>query len=726
MILAQVETMAVTLFTAFVVSVLGLSFYLGRRAKSASGYFAAGGQIHWAVNGISFAGDYLSAASFLGICGMIAVAGYDGFLYSIGYLAGWIVALFVVAEPMKRLGKYTFTDALDSTFNSRGIQLTAAISTLIVSVFYLIPQMVGAGVLVTPLLGLEHHWGVIMVGAIVIFIVATAGMASTTYVQFLKGGLLIIFSTILVVVVLNEGLSTEPDQNGTVPHYSYRTIEANKVDGRYKPVAGSSLTWLGQRDVLVVRTDKVDKTFVKLAEQIPLTHDKEEGWIVEVKGRPIHLTIHKDALDLLASRDDPQRRETIESLSFQKDGNSILVSVAGWWKVEHGGQDANDVTLVEVQSLTKHADGGTWIDGLPVTDKNIDENALRQVGGLSRIGGGFDPNTEGEGVGPFRFLALLSADDTVVDLPKEVSFKDGKNDVTVYFAKPTAGSKVMRPGQKFKVEGTWLQKMDFASLMLALFFGTAALPHVLIRYYTVPSPACARKSTIVAIAAIGFFYVLTMYLGLGALVNEAVNPQSSNMSAPLLARSFSTLLFAIISAIAFATVLGTVSGLIVASSGAVAHDLMDRFFSLKMSEKQKVYAGKLAAFSIGLVAIILGIMFKGMNVAFLVGWAFAVAASANLPAILMLLFWKKTTAHGIMASIMVGILSSVGIILVSPSMFAKYYGVSRAQAMDFAWVPFDNPGIVSIPLAFITLVIVSLLTQKRSEQADLAEEVLGE
>ena len=157
--------MVIAIFVFFVVFVVGLSFYLGSKTKTSSGYYAAGGQIHWGVNGIAFAGDYLSAASFLGICGMIATVGYDGFLYSIGYLAGWIVALFVVAEPMKRLGKYTFTDALDAKFNSRGIKLAAAISTLVVSICYLIPQMVGAGVLVEPLLGLPHAWGVIMVGA---------------------------------------------------------------------------------------------------------------------------------------------------------------------------------------------------------------------------------------------------------------------------------------------------------------------------------------------------------------------------------------------------------------------------------------------------------------------------------------------------------------------------------------------------------------------------------
>ncbi len=220
--------MAIAIFLAFVGLVLGMSFYMARKTQSASGYFAAGGTIHWGVNGIAFAGDYLSAASFLGICGMIATSGYDGFLYSIGYLAGWIVALFVVAEPMKRLGKYTFTDALDAKFNSRGIKLTAAISTLVVSIFYLIPQMVGAGVLVEPLLGLPHYVGVIMVGAIVITIVATAGMTSTTYVQFLKGGLLIIFSFVLVIVLLFRGLETKPNQSGAVPFYEYKTITAVK------------------------------------------------------------------------------------------------------------------------------------------------------------------------------------------------------------------------------------------------------------------------------------------------------------------------------------------------------------------------------------------------------------------------------------------------------------------------------------------------------------------
>lgn len=242
--------------------------------------------------------------------------------------------------------------------------------------------------------------------------------------------------------------------------------------------------------------------------------------------------------------------------------------------------------------------------------------------------------------------------------------------------------------------------------MLALFLGTSALPHILIRYYTVASQRAARKSTILAIASIGFFYILTLYMGLGAAVNGVLDVESSNMSGPLLAKYFGIGLFSIISAIAFATVLGTVSGLIVASSGAIAHDFMDKYLNLKMDDRKKVKAGKLAAFGVGIFAIILGILFKGMNVSFLVGLAFAVAASANLPAILFLLFWEKTTAKGIAWSIITGIVSSVTLILFSPTMYEKY-GLPASSAI----FPIDNPGIISIPLATIVLVVVSLLTQ---------------
>jgi cation/acetate symporter len=629
--------MAIAIFLSFVAAVLGLSFYFASKTKSASGYFAAGGQIHWGVNGIAFAGDYLSAASFLGICGMIATAGYDGFLYSIGYLAGWIVALFVVAEPMKRLGKYTFTDALDAKFNSRGIKLFAAISTLVVSVFYLIPQMVGAGVLVEPLLGIPHYAGVIMVGAIVITIVATAGMTSTTYVQFIKGAMLVVFSLIVTVAVLVRGLTTEPDQGGRVPFYKYATLEAKEAKGA---LLVQDYTVLGS---VPVKTE----TYVKL----------EKG------------------------------------------------GVETWWlRSDADGK----IALKETQYEVKKADGSKLINGLPASKDNV----LRQNGGLEAIKGKTGPEAATGKVGPFEFLSILSDPETKINTWKIVKLSDGEDKVTVYAPSVKPGNKMMRPGQKFKVEGTPVQKLDFLSLMLALFLGTAALPHILIRYYTVPSAACARKSTIVAIAAIGFFYVLTMYMGLGAVINAALNPVTDNMSAPLLARTFGTFLFAVISAIAFATVLGTVSGLIIAASGAVAHDLMDRYLQLGFNEKQKVRAGKIAAFVVGIIAIMLGILFQGMNVSFLVGLAFAVAASANLPAIIMILFWKKTTAKGIAASIVTGMVSAIGLIMFSPSMYDKF-GLNPATAP----VPLDNPGIFSIPLSFAVLVVVSLMTQKKEASA---------
>ena len=227
---------ALVIFLLIVGLTIGLSVLLGKRAKSASGYFAAGGGIHWFINGVAFAGDYLSAASFLGICGMIAFYGYDGFLYSIGYLAGWIVALFVVAEPLKRMGKYTFADALDSSFQSKGIQLAAGLSTLVVSIFYLIPQMVGAGALIRPLLGLPHAAGVTLVGSVVIVIVVTAGMVSTTYVQFLKGGLLVVFSTILTVLILNRGLTVGQGTDDGKPLLTPQTVVEEK--GKPKLIDG--------------------------------------------------------------------------------------------------------------------------------------------------------------------------------------------------------------------------------------------------------------------------------------------------------------------------------------------------------------------------------------------------------------------------------------------------------------------------------------------------------
>lgn len=628
--------LAIALFISFVIGVLSLSFYLARRTTSSEGYYAAGGNIHWFVNGIAFAGDYLSAASFLGICGMIATAGYDGFLYSIGYLAGWMVALFLVAEPMKRLGKFTFTDALDSKFNSKGIQLSAAISTLVVSVFYLIPQMVGAGVLVQPLLGLPHYVGVMIVGVVVTLIVATAGMASTTYVQFFKGGMLLVMSTVLVIGVFGRGLSDDPGQGGRKDYHQFQTLTAN---------AGPDGSLL------------LSDSAYQAPQDWPNTAYGKEGFI-----------------------------------KLTKDGIPTV------WKVE---ETETGYVLSETLFTQELPDGTKLYNGAPK-----EENRFFAVGSIKELRVNGEEVAETGAIGPFAYLKAIR--NSTIMLWGKSYVKDDGALTTIYYQKPTAGSRILRPGLKFKVDNaTGTEKFNFISLMLALFCGTAALPHILIRYYTVPSQAAARKSTIVAIAAIGFFYVLTLFMGIGAMTNGVINLTDNNMSAPLLALSFGVILFSIISSLAFATVLGTVSGLIVASSGAVAHDLMDNFLGIKMTDTGKVMAGKLSAVVVGCIAIYLGIVFEGMNVSFLVGWAFAVAASANLPAILMLLFWTKTTAQGITASVMVGLISALGLILLSPDMWVRY-----GLLPENAPVGFNSPALISIPLSFIALVIVSLMTQK--------------
>jgi len=628
----DVSIYAIIIFVTFVALVLALSFYFAGKTKSASSYYAAGGSIHWGVNGIAFAGDYLSAASFLGICGMIAFSGYDGFLYSIGYLAGWIVALFVVAEPLKRMGKFTFTDALDYKFNSRSIKLTAAISTLIVSIFYLIPQMVGAGDLVVPLLGLPHWVGVVIVGSIVIFIVATAGMTSTTYVQFIKGGLLIIFSIALTAYILNKGLNKEPYDN----YHKYVTV-------------------------------------------IPVINENQE---VE--------TIKDDTSLLVVKQIETATKHKL--VKVRKD------SIENWYHLVN--KDSIQV-LEEMLSITTTKEGDKLYNGAPKSAR-----LFYQIGHLSKIiSNGEEVDSSGP-TNPFNFLSKI--EDSEIIRYSKIVFDDDGNHVTGWYPITTSGKDIMKPGLLYKLsDASFWEKLNFVSLMLALFLGTSALPHILIRYYTVSSQRDARKSTIVAIAAIGFFYILTLYMGLGSMINGVLDMESSNMSGPLLAKSFGVGLFSIISAIAFATILGTVSGLIVASSGAIAHDLMDNYFNLKMPDKIKVRAGKISAFGVGILAIILGILFKGMNVSFLVGLAFAVAASANLPAIMMVLFWKKTTGKGVAASIVVGILASIILIIFSPTMY-DLYGLAKSSAP----IPLDNPGIVSIPLSFITLVIVSLYTQK--------------
>jgi cation/acetate symporter len=459
-------------------------------------------------------------------------------------------------------------------------------------------------------------------------------MASTTYVQFFKGALLLICSTIVVISLLFRGLGTDPNQGNTKEYHKFQTLSAVVTDGSLQ-VAGY--------DVLAGLDSEFGKAgFVKLT----------------------------------------------------RDGQESV------WHLNENGSDG--YILDETLYVTDLADGTKLYNGAPKED-----GKFFAVGHIKEITVDGKLIAQTGAVGPLEFLNRFK-DSTVVLWGKKY-IKAGDTTTEIYYQKPTPGSRILRPGLKFKVDNaSGMDKFNFISLMLALFCGTAALPHILIRYYTVPSQAAARKSTIVGIAAIGFFYILTLYLGLGAMTSGVINITDNNMSAPLLALSFGVVLFAVISSLAFATVLGTVSGLIVASAGAVAHDLMDNFLGMNMTDRGKVMAGKISAMVIGAIAIYLGIIFEGMNVSFLVGWAFAVAASANLPAILMILFWKKTTAQGVAASILVGLTSSLGLILVSPDMWVRY-GLLPQDAP----VAFNSPAAISIPASFLALVVVSLVTRKK-------------
>jgi cation/acetate symporter len=492
----EFRPVAFALFLLIVAFTLAISVYASRRVRTAGHFYVAGGGVKWFVNGIAFAGDYLSAASFLGVAGLIAFSGYDGFIYGIGFLGGWIVALFLIAEPLRKIGKYTFGDALMSKFKNKKVRLMASISALVVSVFYLIPQMVGAGSIVQPLLGLSYEMGVVIVGLIVVLIVATAGMVSTTWVQFIKGFLLLFAALALTIGVL-------------------------------------------------------------------------------------------------------------------------------------------------------------WTAG-------------------------FDP---------LSFINHFINNPAVVIPSKPPT-------------QTVPGTAFMSPGLKYK------DPLDFASLALGLFLGTAALPHILIRYYTVPKPSDARKSTVVAIIAIGGFYILTLFLGLGANYFGTWDPTNQNLSAPLLAdRIGGEAFFAIISSIAFATILGTVSGLIMAAAGAIAHDIYTEIMGRKGDDRKTLRISKMTAVVVGVIAIFLGILMKDQNVAFLVGLAFAIAASANIPALICTLFWKRATDKGIIAGIIVGLSLAILLIILSPTFMG--HG---------ALFPLNNPGIVSIPIGFLTTIVVSLLTKKDADE----------
>ena len=546
-------TLNISIFVIFVLVTLTIVIKVAGGKKTAEQYYTAGGAFSGRQNGIAIAGDYLSAASFLGIAGAIALQGMDGFLYSIGFLVAWLVALLLVAELMRNTGRFTMADVLAYRLKQRPIRIAVSVSVLCVSLFYLLAQMAGAGGLVSLLLGVTGELAqdivIAIVGIVMVTYVLIGGMKGTTWVQIIKAILLISAAAIMSV------------------------------------------------------------------------------WVLAKYGM------------------------SISSLF----GKAIDVSAA------------SETTKAAVEKAAKA--------GTPTTSQTIADSLLHY------------------------------------------GTKYGK---------------------------TTQAKIDFISLSMALVLGTAGLPHVLQRFYTVPTSKQARKSVEWAIWLIGGFYLLTLVIGFGAgaLVGaDKINaaPGKQNAAAPLLAFELGgSWMLGIVSGIAFATILAVVAGLTITASATFAHDLYKEVFKKGQStQEQEVKIARISAIAIGLVAIFGGMLAKSQNIAFLVALAFAVAASANLPTILYSLFWKGFNTRGALWSIYGGLISSIGLIIFSPVVSGKM-GVPTKQAdgsmlmvspsmfsgaaadgtplVDFHWFPLDNPGLISIPLAFFLGWLGSKLSREHNAQ----------
>ena len=485
--IGQPNTVAMAFFFLFIAVTLGITYWAARRTQTTEHFYAAGRSISAAQNGFALAGDYMSAASFLGIAGLVSTTGFDGLIYSTGWLVGWPVVLFLVAEPLRNLGKYTFADVVATRLRSTPVRMAAAYGTLSTVIFYLIAQMVGAGSLIKLMFGLSYESAVMIVGAAMIAYVLFGGMLATTWVQIVKAGLLL---------------------------------------------------------------------------------------------------------------------------------------------------------------------GGAFALAMLVLAK-------------------FNMNP----------LALFAA------------------------ASAKYGDAVLAPGKLVS------NPFDTISLGMALMFGTAGLPHILMRFYTVPDARAARTSVFYATGLIGFFYLLTFVLGFGAMVlvgPDAIKAvdKGGNMAAPLLAEYLGgTPFLGFIAAVAFATILAVVAGLTLSGAAALSHDLWTsvvRDGKARPGEELKVARG--ATLVLGLIAVVLGIVFKGQNVAFIVSLAFAIAASANFPALVLSIFWRRCTTQGAVASMVIGTTATLVLIWLSPVVqvdILKHAG---------AWFSLKNPAIITIPGSFLVGIVVSLLT----------------
>jgi cation/acetate symporter len=529
--------LTITLFLLFVAASLGITVWASRQTRNATDFYAGGRSFSGFQNGMAIGGDYMSAASFLGIAGIIALNGYDGFLYSIGFLVAWLVALLLVAELLRNSGRFTMADVLAFRMRQVPVRTAAAASTVTVSIFYLLAQMVGAGALVALLLRIqegETFLGmnaetarivtIILIGALMITYVTVGGMKGTTYVQIVKAFMLMIGAAIMTVFVLaafNFNLST----------------------------------LLGE--------------------------------------------------------------------AAERSGNA----------------------------------------------------------------GFLEPG--------------------------------------LVYGREVAGDSLQ----------TFYNKIDLLSLGLALVLGTAGLPHILIRFYTVPSARIARRSVVWAIGIIGAFYLMTLALGFGAAAlvggeEIAAQNRGGNTAAPQLAEELGqrylggdfggALFLAIIAAVAFATILAVVAGLTLASSSSMAHDFYVNVVRKgEASERQEVVVARVSAFIIGAVAIVLGILARNLNVAFLVALAFAVAASGNLPAIIYSLFWRRFNTTGAVWAIYGGLVSAVVLVFFSPVVSGSATAMFPDQ--DWQWFPLQNPGILSIPAGFICGWLGTLFSKEPPDEAKYAE-----
>jgi cation/acetate symporter len=476
---------AIAMFFVFVAATLAITYWASRRTKTTSEYFAAASRITAGQNGFALAGDYMSAASFLGIAGLVAMSGFDGLLYSVGFLVGWPLVMFLIAEPLRNLGKYTFADVVAARLQERPIRIASALGSLSVVSFYLIAQMVGAGNLIKTLFGLSYETAVVVVGVVMMIYVLFGGMIATTWVQIVKAALLLGGATLLAFLVL---------------------------------------------------------------------------------------------------------------LRFELNPLALFEAAAAQY-------------------------------------------------------------------GP----AMLAP-----------------------------GKQVANP-------------LDAISLGLSLMLGTGGLPHILMRFYTVPDARAARRSVFYATGLIGYFYLVTFILGFGAAVlvgQKAIAgiDKGGNMAAPLLAEVVGgTGLLGFISAVAFATILAVVAGLTLSGAAALSHDLWVRVIKRgEAPEAEQLKVARLATLLLGVLAIALGVKFKGQNVAFMVGLAFAIAASANFPALLMSMLWKGFSTRGAVASMLTGNVVSIVLIVLSPTVQVDI--LQQPEAL----FPLKNPGLVSVPLAFLVGYVVSL------------------